>query len=115
MKLHRHIPALGAAVFMLLTGPSFAVEQLPLPKPILNADHNIVIAQFVTKAAPKDGRCGGLLKERQYASDRDRVAAIRAYRACRAEGALQLLSVRDVNGREFAEGRRQEKELGTPN
>ena len=87
MKFYRHIMAMAVAVCLIAPESAHAVEQLPLPEPALEKA-NIVIAQFAaTPSAPRANECATLLKENY-----DRIGAIKAYRECRAEAALQQIA-----------------------
>lgn len=92
----RYLTALitGVLTVLLLSPSAYAVDQLPLPNPGISPVSADII-EFASNTLPQSsaGICAHILKsDENYQSD-EKVKAIKAYRQCRAEHALQQLAV----------------------
>ena len=94
MIIKSPLAMLGVFVLLSAASPAHALDQLPLPEAgVTSAQAEVLeFASANTHPAAID-TCSRLLKAEAARPDNEKIRAIKAYRQCRAEQALQQLSV----------------------
>jgi hypothetical protein len=92
MVSSRLTACLGLVALAIPAVPASALDQLPLPE--ASRSHRVEVATFAPISASRAALiCSELLAGDAALSKPQKIRAIKAYRACRAEKALQQLAV----------------------